>query len=211
MKGLIICGGRIKDKEFLRNYTKDVDFVICADRGGLYAKDMDIMPDLLLGDMDSIPGCILEEYKNKKVDMTLYPSEKDMTDSEIAILRAVEMGADELIIMGALGSRLDHSLANICMLKKLVDMHIKATIVDENNEITLIDNELELKKDDEYMLSLLPLTPKVTGVTLKGLKYTLEDGTLEMGTSLGVSNEFEDDVAKITIKDGLLLVIKSKD
>ena len=211
MKGLIICVGSINDTEFLKRYVEDIDFVICADRGGVYAKDMDILPDLLLGDMDSIPQDILLEYKEKKVDMTLYPSEKDMTDSEIAILRAVDMGADELVIMGALGSRLDHSMANICMLKKLVDMDVRATIVNENNEITLIKDELELKKDCGYRLSLLPLTQKVAGVTLIGLKYTLEDATLEMGTSLGISNEFEDDVAKITIRDGLLLVMKSKD
>lgn len=211
MKGLIICGGSIKDTEYMKKYIKNIDFVICADRGGLYAKDMGILPDLLLGDMDSIPHDVLEEYKEKGVDMRLYPSEKDMTDSEIAVLRAVDMGADELVIMGALGSRLDHTMTNICMLKKLVNANVRATIVNENNEITLIKDEIELEKDPEYRLSLLPLTQKVEGVTLVGLKYTLEDGTLEMGASLGVSNEFEDDIARITIRDGLLLVMKSKD
>ena len=211
MKGLIICGGSVEDTQYLKRYLNDIDLVICADRGGMYAKQMGIMPHLLLGDMDSIPKDVLNYYKENKVEMELFPSEKDMTDSEIAIWRAVSMGCDELVIMGAVGSRIDHSMANICMLKKLLEKNIKAVIVNKNNEIRLINDSIELTKDEGYCVSLLPLTKKVTGITTKGLYYSLNDGELEMGISLGVSNEFVDDVAKITIKEGLLLVIKSKD
>ena len=211
MKGLIICGGSVEDTQYLKRYLNDIDLVICADRGGMYAKQMGIMPHLLLGDMDSIPKDVLNYYRENKIEMELFPSEKDMTDSEIAIWRAVSMGCDELVIMGAVGSRIDHSMANICMLKKLLEKNIKAVIVNKNNEIRLINDSIELTKDEGYCVSLLPLTKKVSGITTKGLYYSLNDGELEMGISLGVSNEFAYDVAKITIKEGLLLVIKSKD
>ena len=211
MKGLIICGGRIENPQYLKRYIKDIDIVICADKGGLYAKKMGILPHLLLGDMDSIPQDILDEYKREDVDMEVFPSEKDMTDSEIAIWRAVALGCTDLVIMGAVGSRIDHSIANVYILKKLLDRGIKATIVNENNEVVLIKDKIEIAKEDGYHLSLIPITKKVTGITTKGLKYSLNNGELELGKSLGVSNEFEQDIAQITIKNGLLLVIKSKD
>ena len=211
MKGLIICGGSVENPQYLKRYIKDIDIVICADKGGFYAKKMGILPDLLLGDMDSIPSDVLEEYKNNNVDMEVFPSEKDMTDSEIAIWRAVSLGCTQLVIMGAVGSRMDHSIANVFILKKLLEKGVNATIVNENNEIMLIKDKVELKACEGYHLSLIPLTQKVVGITTKGLKYSLNDGELEIGKSIGVSNEFEQEVAQITIKDGLLLVIKSKD
>ena len=211
MKGLIICGGSVEDTQYLKRYLNDIDLVICADKGGLYAKQMGIMPHLLLGDMDSIPKDVLNYYKESNVEMELFPSEKDMTDSEIAIYRAVSMGCNELVIMGAVGSRIYHSVSNIFILKKLLEKNINAVIVNKDNEIRLINDSIELSKDEGYYVSLLPLTQKVTGITTKGLYYPLNDGELEFGISLGVSNEFVDDVAKISIKEGLLLVIKSKD
>ena len=143
--------------------------------------------------------------------MEVFPSEKDMTDSEIAIWRAVSLGCTELVIMGAVGSRVDHSIANVYILKKLLDKGVNATIVNENNEVVLIKDKIEIAKEDGYHLSLIPITGKVDGITTKGLKYSLNNGELELGKSLGVSNEFLKDVAQINIKNGLLLVIKSRD
>lgn len=211
MKGLIICGGVVDTPQELRKYINDIDVVICADKGGLHAKNIGIFPNLLLGDMDSIPKDILEEYKNKNVDMEIFSSEKDMTDSEIAIWRAVTLGCTQLVIIGALGGRVDQSIANIFILKKLLEQGVDAVIVNEKNEVRLIKDKIELLADKLYKLSLIPLTQKVTGITTKGLKYSLNNGELEIGKSVGVSNEFEEDLAQITIKDGLLLVIKSKD
>lgn len=211
MKGLIICGGSMDNPQYLKRYTKDIDIVICADKGGLYAKKMGILPNLLLGDMDSIPQDILNEYKSNNVNMELFPSEKDMTDSEIAIWRAVSLGCTDLVIIGAVGSRIDHSIANIFILQKLLEKGINATIVNENNEVVLIKDKIEISAEEGYHLSLIPITQKVVGITTSGLKYKLNDGELEIGKSLGVSNEFESSVAQITIKDGLLLVIKAKD
>ena len=212
MKGLIICGGIVKDQDMIKKAASEVDFIICADKGTMYAKMVDIVPDVIVGDMDSILGDdALNYYKEKNVPVETYPTDKDMTDSEIAIWKAVEKGCDELVIVGATKDRLDHCIGNVLVLKKLLDNNVKAVIKDENNEVRLINDKVKLYKDEGYKVSLLPLTQEVRGITTYGLKYALDSGTLVMGESLGVSNEFDGEVAEITIKEGLLLVIKSKD
>ena len=195
----------------LEREAEKVDFVICADRGASHAKLCDIKPDLIVGDLDSVSHDAIDYYKKEGVPIETYPTDKDMTDSEIAIWKAVKMGYDDLIIMGATKNRLDHCMGNILVLKKLLDNNIKAVIKDENNEVRLINDSVELRKEKGYKVSLLPLTNEVCGITTSGLKYSLDNGKLVMGESLGVSNEFVDDVARVTIKEGLLLVLKSKD
>ena len=103
-------------------------------------------------------------------------------------------------------------MANIHILKQALDKNIKAKIVNEKNEIELINKEIIIKKDDNYKyVSIIPLTTNVTGITIEGMKYIINDYTLSIGDSLGVSNEQIDKEAKISIKTGILVVIKSKD
>lgn len=211
MKGLIICGGIIEDINIVVNEEKKVDVVICADKGAGYAKMANIVPNLIVGDLDSVDNDAIDYYKKERIPIDTYPTDKDMTDSEIAIEKAIDMGCDELIIVGATKNRLDHCMGNILVLKDLLKKNIKAVIKDENNEVRLIDDSVELNREEGYKVSLLPLTNEVRGITTYGLKYSLDNGTLFMGKSLGVSNEFIENVAKVTIKEGLLLVIKSKD
>ncbi len=113
-----------------------------------------------------------------------------------------------MVIIGAVGSRIDHSLSNIHMLKKLLDNGVKGIILNENNEVSLIRDHILLQREENVKISLLPLTQKVCGVTTKGLLYPLKDATLELGKSIGISNEFSCSVAEITTSSGLLLVIK---
>jgi thiamine pyrophosphokinase len=96
-------------------------------------------------------------------------------------------------------------------LKKLLDVGIKGKIIDEHNEIVLINDSISLEREEGVRLSLVPLTEKVTGVTTKGLRYPLENATMEISSTLGVSNEFKEDTATVSITGGLLLVIKSRD
>ena len=150
--------------------------------------------------MDSVDNDAINYYKKEGVPIETYPTDKDMTDSEIAIWKLVDMGYNELVILGATKNRLDHCLGNILVLKELLNKNVKAIIKDENNEVRLINDRVELKKQEGYKVSLLPLTNEVKGITTYGLKYSLNDGTLFMGKSIGVSNEFIDDVARVTIK-----------
>ncbi len=211
MKALIACSGEIKDYSFCSRHIKDLDYIIGVDGGAHHLLRLGLKPDVLLGDFDSILESDLEYFKNENIEILKYPSEKDLTDSELAIETVLEKGCDTVIMIGCIGSRVDHSIANIQLLKKLLDNGVKGIIVNENNEITLIRDHLELKREDNTRVSLLSLTDKVTGITLKGFYYPLNDFTLELGSARGVSNEFAEDTAEITIKEGLLLVIKARD
>lgn len=185
--------------------------MICADGGAAHARKFGIIPDILIGDFDSIPEKDFDYFKECGVEIIKYPSQKDMTDTEIAAELAVSKGCTKLTFIGATGTRLDHSLSNIFMLKTLLKRGVKGIIVNEHNEICLIDNHIKLHREESEKVTLLPLTDTVEGVSTKGLYYELKDATIELGSTLGVSNEFADDTAEVTICKGLLLVIKARD
>lgn len=211
MTGVIICGGTIYDYRYTKKYLQNADMIISVDSGARHCKAFRIKPDLLIGDYDSITSDDLKYYSKMGVEAIKYPAEKDMTDSDLAAEIAVKRGCSKLIFLGAIGTRLDHSISNIFMLKKLLDNGIDAMIADEHNEMIVIKDHYELKKEDDVFISLLPLAGKAEGVTISGFYYPLVDATLEVGSSWGVSNKFARDTASVTLKKGYLLVIKSRD
>lgn len=210
-KALVVCNGRIRNYEFYSEYFKTSDFIVCADGGAFHMIKFGLKPDVLIGDFDSVSKEHLEYFKEEGVEVLKYPSEKDMTDAELALETACKRNYREIIIIGGTGTRLDHSLANIFTLVKLLKRGIKSKIVDEHNEITVIDDKIELKKRKNTKVSLLALTENVKGITSEGLYYRLNNTTLEFDSPYAISNEFIQDTAKISIKDGLLAVVLSKD
>lgn len=150
---------------------------------------------------------------NPKVILHKYNPEKDNTDTDIALKLAIELNSSNITIIGALGKRMDHALANIHILKYALEIGIPCQIVDDNNKIYLVKSHCNLYKNRIYgkYISLIPLTSRVEGITLKGFKYPLDNGEIEIGISLGVSNEIIEDVATIDLKSGILIVIESKD
>lgn len=213
MKTLIITGGKI-NKNFAKKYLKSnkYDIIIAVDKGLETIDYLKLQPQYVLGDFDSVNTKILEKYKKQNIKIIKLNPEKDLTDTHSAIDLALKLKSTEITILGAIGTRLDHTIANIHILKQALDKNIKAKIVNEKNEIELIDKEIIIKKDDNYKyVSIIPLTTQVTGITIEGMKYIINDYTLSIGDSLGVSNEQIDKDAKISIKTGILVVIKSKD
>ncbi|OGO82056.1 MAG: thiamine diphosphokinase, partial [Clostridiales bacterium GWC2_40_7] len=145
------------------------------------------------------------------VEIVRFPAKKDATDTQLAVQLAMERGCDEVILLGSAGTRLDHTMANVFLLRMLLEAGKKGIIADEHNEIEMIDKNISLVRENDIKISLVPVGGKVTGVTTEGLYYPLKDATLEFGSTWGISNEFSEDLAGITIKEGLLLVIRSKD
>lgn len=211
---LIISGGDIEEKffcEILKN--NKFNNIIASDRGLEILHKYKIEPSHIIGDFDSINTEILNKYINKKnIQIERLNPEKDYTDTHMAVKLAIKLKSTNIIILGAIGTRIDHTIANIHVLKETLDANIKCSIINERNEIQLIDKTeiIELNSHYKY-ISLIPLTTKVEGVTLQGLKYTLNNATLEIGHSIGVSNEQKAKIAKIEIKKGILIIIKSKD
>ena len=211
MTGVIVSGGNVKDYSYIKKYFDNADMVVCADSGAGHLKKLGIIPDILLGDFDSICSKDYEDFIKAGVQILKFPLEKDMTDTELAVKLAVERGCKKIIILGGLGTRMDHSLANIFLLKKLLDIGIEGIIADEHNEIVLINGRIKLEKENGITISLIPLADKAVGVTTKGLYYPLDNKTIQLGSSWGVSNEFTDDSAEVSLTEGLLLVMKTKD
>ena len=211
MTGVIICGGSIRKYDYIGRYLKDADLVIAVDSGAAHLKGLKAVPHLLTGDFDSISQADYDSLTASGIETLRFPVEKDKTDSELAVELALERGCSTVVLLGALGTRLDHSLSNIYLLKKLLERGARGIIADEHNEVYLTDSSITLGMEAGTKLSLLPLSGRVKGVTTQGLYYPLKDATLDIGSSWGVSNEFVNETATVTITDGLLLVIKSRD
>lgn len=213
MVTLIISGGEIEEnllKSFIQR--QKIDNIIVADRGLEILNKINLTPNYIIGDFDSVNENILNEYTEKNIEIVKLNPEKDYTDTHMALKLAIKLKSSQVYILGALGKRMDHAIANIHILKEALDNNIECKIIDKNNEIELITSGTNEIKNSEYKyVSLIPLTTEVTGITLKGFKYLLDNATLEIGHSIGVSNEIISDKAEIIIKTGFLIMIKSKD
>ena len=215
METLIVTGGEI-DKNYLRKYCREhEDYnIIAVDKGLEELNQQNIIPNHVVGDFDSISKEILKHYQgNSQIIFHKYNPEKDNTDTDIAIQLAIQLQSSNITIIGALGKRMDHAIANIHILKKALDAKIPCQIVDAYNKIYLVKENHTLYKNaihGEY-ISLIPLTTEVKGLTLKGFKYPLEKYLLPIGISLGISNEIIEEKATIELKEGILIVMESRD
>jgi len=190
------------------------DLLIGADSGALRLIELGFAPDLAIGDFDSVTPDELETIRRASRRTEIVdPVNKDYTDTELAFNRALEMEPDEIVIAGALGTRFDHSLANVHLLAAAHRRGVRAVVAGGGNEIRLAagGERLALRRPDHPTVSLLPLTPVVTGVTLEGFRYPLRDARLEIGQSLGISNVLEAEEGVVSVSEGLLLVMFSRD
>ncbi|MFD2368511.1 thiamine diphosphokinase [Brevibacillus sp. GCM10020057] len=207
---LLFAGGNLGTWA-LRHIRED-DWLVGVDRGALFLIRHGCTPRLAIGDFDSVSGEEWAEIENNSQTVTSCdPIMKDLTDTEMALAWALERQPAEIVLLGALGTRFDHTLANVHLLRKALHAQIPCKIVDENNEIHLTDGTLTVERDHFAHVSLLPLSPEVTGITLTGFQYPLENATLRIGDTLGISNVLTADAGTISVRSGLLLVIKSKD
>lgn len=212
IKTLIVSGGNVEE-DILNQINEEFDYIIASDKGLEALDKINMDPNYIIGDFDSIDKKILQKYiNNKNIIIKELNPEKDYTDTHMALKLAIELESTHITILGAIGTRIDHTIANIHILKETLDNNIECKIIDSRNEIQLINKKTILDLDKKYKyISLIPLTTKTEGITLKGLKYSLENASLEIGHSIGVSNEQIEDYAEIDIKKGMLILIKSKD
>lgn len=219
---LVISGGHM-DLLFAAEYLKGQTFdtVVCADSGLNAAFALKLPVQYFMGDFDSVSADILNQYQSRQVEDSVqaewirYPREKDATDTHMVLDWVVERQPSEVVILGATGGRMDHFLANLNLLMLPLRQQIPAYILDRQNKIYLIDRDTTVYAEQVYgkYISLQPLTEKVTGITLRGFQYLLDDFTMTIGGSRGVSNELAEGAAEasIQLKDGVLIVIESKD
>lgn len=210
-KRVVIFSGGSLSVEFLSEIQEN-DFIIGADRGAFFLIEHGLRPDISVGDFDSITAEEKEMVRSLSSRMiSCDPIDKALTDTELAFEIALKEQPEQILLIGGTGTRLDHTLANIQMLKLSLEHNISLAILDQNNYITLTDSTLNVNRIGYTYVSLLPLTLEVTGITLYGFEYPLSNATLTMGHSLGISNRLSGDKGTVSIQDGLLLVIQSKD
>lgn len=209
---VLVTGG---DREF-RHYLRVKEafsphpFIIGVDAGALWLFEAGERIDLALGDFDTIGEEGLKRLKEGGVSVLPYPPEKDCTDTELAVAEAIERGCKRLLIYAGLGTRFDHSLANVHLLYRSVMAGVEAQVVDRWNRIRLIDHPIKIKREYPF-ISLIPFSEQVEGVTLTGFKYPLKDATLVWGKGIGISNEMVEEEGLIRLRKGWLLVIESQD
>ena len=211
MKCVIIANGDLDYTNETIDRIRGAQLIISADGGARHLRALNILPHVMIGDFDSIHLDDHRFFKEKQVKTITFSSRKDHTDTELCLSWALENNATDITLLGVTGTRLDHTLANIFLLKKLTGQNIPARIINKNNEIHVVTDFIELKGGPKDFLSIIPITEKVSGITLKGLEYPLVNATLEMGSCLGISNAFKETFASVSIKKGTLIVIKSKD
>jgi len=182
--------------------------IIACDGGVRHLKKLGIEPDVIVGDMDSIEPAQLTSYSAQGVQIIKYPANKDFTDTELALDYALDLKPAAIYIWAALGGRLDHILANVFLLLEAKDAGIKTYLLDEYCEAFIADKEAAFVNAKGVTVSLFAVSPQVEGLSLSGFVYPLQDATLTLGESLGVSNIINEDRATITLRAGNLLVIR---
>lgn len=208
MKGLLVAGGKMIDKKILYKYKEC--FIVCADSGIKNFIDTEMVPDIVVGDFDSIDDMGTKFIRENNIKVEAYPAEKNFTDLEVAFEILLEKNVQELIILSAIGTRMDHSLGNILLLERAYGK-TKAKIIDDNNEIVYVKKgRYGFLKDDYTYISVISITDELEYST-KGLKYETDHLIITRTSIRGVSNEIENNSCEIEIHSGEGFIIKSKD
>lgn len=210
MRAIIFVNGLIHDLTTLKRWVREDDDLIAADGGAHHAVAMGLLPRVVVGDLDSIEPALAEQLASQGVELERHPPAKNKTDLELALERAIRDGAKEILLLGALGGRLDQSLANVLLMAQQ-DWPATIHLVDATEIATVIHGgeSMTLEAAPGSTMSLLPLSAVVTGITYTGMLYPLDNATIALGSTRGVSNEVVSHPATIHIKTGIALVIQT--
>lgn len=211
MKTAVIVANGNFSKRLINSITPE-KFIVAVDGSYNYLKENDIRCDLVVGDLDSLSLSLQNYISQKGIELIRYETEKDFTDTDLAMKEVIKRGYQNISVFGAIGTRVDHTLANILLLEKYVGHGVTIRIIDNNNEIELLENCKKTieKSDGCKYISFISLTDFST-LTLTGFKYNLKNKKIKRGQTLCVSNEPRDKKALITITQGKILMVKSRD
>ena len=207
---LIFANGDLPDLNKVRALLRLDDFIICADGGTRHALALGLRPDLIIGDMDSIKSEVFQQLRESGVDAELFPRDKNETDLELAIDKATELDAGEMIIVAALGGRMDQALGNVSLLSAPRLSRLNVRFDDGVEEIFFCRDHVHVEGRRGDIVSLIPWGGPAYGVQTENLKWQLDGETLHPDRTRGVSNEMLSGVATVSINSGLLLVTHTR-
>lgn len=206
-RAVVFSNGEYRDLAGVQRRLRTDDLLICADGALAKVMSMQLLPDCLVGDFDSISPELLAEADRLGVRRLTVPAEKDFTDTDLALQEAVRAGCTEVLLIGAFGGRLDHALGNLFLLPPYARQGINIMFSDGEMDAYLVTKQLSLTNCQGKVISLLPVTEQVSGVTIHGFYYPLHDYTLCWGKTIGISNLPLVDEPVVEVADGVLLVI----
>ena len=207
MRAVVFVNGNIADYGALSRWLRSDDYRIAADGGARHLQALGLLPDVIVGDLDSIDASQLKKLREQGVMVEKHPAAKDATDLELALTRAMRDGASEILLFGAVGGRLDQTLANLLILAQQ-NRKVPLAIVEGDQLARVLRGRqsVTLTGPTGGYVSAVALSEEVTGVTYQGLEYPLENATLRLGSTRGVSNTLASSPAQISIESGILLV-----
>jgi len=211
---LIFANGILPDLDSVRRLVRADDFILCADGGTRHVLALGLTPSVIIGDLDSVPIDV-RTLISSGTQIFQFPREKDGTDLELALNYAVEHGYREIVIVGALGARLDQTLGNLALLTDAQLSTLRPSsgqafniqIDDGVESARFCRARSEVRGRSGDIVSLIPWGGEVTGIRTEGLRWPLSDETLYSHKTRGISNEMTDEVARVQIKSGLLLIV----
>lgn len=216
MKTCAVITGGTMELDFAGSFFNHNKFdkLIAVDGGLNAVRQLNLIPDAVVGDFDTASPDLVEEYRQRDgILWDIHTPEKDETDTELALNTAIRMGCDHITLLGATGGRMDHALGNLHLLYPCLQKGIFAEMVDSRNRIYLLDSGCLFQRECLWgkYISFLPLTEKVEGITLSGFKYPLNKKNIQIGTSLCISNELSGDEGTLSFEQGVLICIESHD
>jgi thiamine pyrophosphokinase len=209
-RAVIFAKGILQDLESARSLLRDGDYWIAADGGSSHALAFGRAPDVLIGDFDSIPEAVRESLVRAGTEVHFHPADKDENDLELAIRFSVEAGYSDILILAALGGRIDQTLANLSLLGDPVLRGRVVRMDDGVEEILRIEKEAVVAGAPGDVVSLLPFGITAEGVVTDGLQYPLRGETLFPFKTRGVSNRMLGEKAAVSIEKGVLLCIHTR-
>lgn len=204
---LIVTGGEPPSRSLITGKASRAEWIVAADRGAQYCLDAGILPDLVVGDMDSLDETVLQGLVSSNVPCSRFSPCKDRTDTEIAMEETLRRGARHIEILGAVGDRIDHTLANVHLLLAAMRRGVQAVMVSDSQQIFLACSRAVLENSQGCVVSFLPLTERVEGIVLEGFAYGLLDAVMEIGRPYGVSNIVTEPRASVRLRRGVLLAV----
>jgi thiamine pyrophosphokinase len=208
-RSVIFVNGHLPDLESARRLIHPGDTILAADGGTRHVLALGLAPSTIIGDLDSLTEDEQHDLENNGREVIKYSHDKNETDLELALRFAVESGHREILIVGALGGRLDQTLGNLALLTGQEFEGFDVRVNDGVEEAWFVRSRCEVRGDPGDIVSLLPWGGEVTGITTDGLCWPLQDENLYPDKTRGISNEMLGETASITLRSGLLLVIHS--
>ena len=204
---VVVANGEFRHPARLMGLVDRADLVVAADGGANWLASQGRLPDVLVGDMDSVSPRVLRALEESHHPLLRHSPRKDETDTELALLEAADMGARRITVLGALGGRIDHTLANVQLLLMPQLEEVETGIFDGCSYLSIVRRTRPIRGEVGDLVSLIPLGGDVGGIITEGLEYPLHDETLHLGAGRGISNVLVRSLARVTVRWGNLLVV----